>query len=135
MQRAQDIWGDSAYRGGRMTKLTNCSIMAPPGGARCSYATPRSSSHAPPPGSILLSELCPRLSGGAHRNRMNPWPSRLGFAGAAPSLCLTGSGCPRGSGRGRLVGEAGGKGAREGGRGGRWPWASERMIRTLIKRR
>jgi hypothetical protein len=113
-----------------MTKLTNCSIMAPPGGAwgslRCAAAVagaPRA--HPPPPARASRSQLRPPFGS---RNYAAP-PARwrpLGPEGTSaepPRICLAGSGGPRGVREGEaVVGEAGG-----GGRGGeQWPAAGER---------
>ena len=127
--------GARAYRGGRMTKLTNCSIMAPSrrraGLLRCAAAGPPRA-HPPPPRlparpplgiTPLACQVAPARTRGMLRGAASDLPR------GAP-LCLAGSGGPRGSGRGRrwLGGGRGGASERE-----QWPRAS-RMIRTLMKR-
>ena len=143
MQLFSDIWRDSAYRGGRMTKLTNCSIMAPPGGARCSYAArlrraPAALMHHHL-ASVVLSELRPppvRWSP-PKRNESPVEPPRISGSRARPLPRRIRLPEGRGSGRGRRwLGRRGERSGREGGgRGWRWPWTSERMIRMLMKRR
>lgn len=102
---------------------------------RCAPA-PWSSAHAPP-GSVVLSELRPPpVWWSPPKPDESPAePPRI--CGSRALCLLAGSGCPSrgdpGGGGGGWGG--GGKGARGMEGVGRWPWTSERMIRTLMKRR
>jgi hypothetical protein len=81
--------------GGRMTKLTNSSIMEPPGGAqgslRCAAAGQPPRTHPPPPARASRSQLHPplgitpcRQQGGAHLDRRDPSRTHLGSASPDP---------------------------------------------------
>jgi hypothetical protein len=87
--RIRKFSGVGTYRGGRMTKLTNCSIMAPRASGS-TYAAPRQGLpkliNRGASRLVFLPEFRPASADGTpptHSDQRKPWLSRLGSARGA----------------------------------------------------